>query len=92
MSTPKIRSRIFWNEDADNMVSQYSNDESREMVRKYILPPLRPNSFRHTMATHLFSNRNMDVVTISAKLDHAKPSMTMNIYAHRTSPVFCLFS
>ena len=34
------------------------------------------------MATHLFAKGSMDIVTVSARLGHAQPSTTMNIYAH----------
>ena len=43
--------------------------------------PLRFHDCRHTAATHMLA-RGVDVKTVSAILGHAKPSVTLNIYAH----------
>ena len=42
---------------------------------------LHPHMFRHTMATLSIAN-GADVVSVSAKLGHAKPSITLNVYSH----------
>lgn len=46
------------------------------------LPKINPHAFRHSMATTLLAN-GMDIVGVSRRLGHAKPSTTVNIYAHR---------
>ena len=53
--------------------------------------PISPNSFsvmwgravplRHTHASALFA-AGKDVVTISRRLGHAKPTITLNVYGH----------
>lgn len=48
---------------------------------KYELPHLNPHAFRHTSATLMFANA-VDVITISKKLGHSKPSTTMDMYGH----------
>ncbi|MBR2644458.1 MAG: tyrosine-type recombinase/integrase [Clostridia bacterium] len=45
------------------------------------LPKINPHAFRHSMATTLLAN-GMDIVGVSRRLGHAKPSTTVNIYAH----------
>lgn len=73
---------VFTQDNGEALHPDSINHEFLKMEKKYNLPHLRPHSFRHTMATHLFANGNMDVVTVSARLGHAQPSTTMNIYAH----------
>ena len=45
------------------------------------LPKINPHAFRHSMATALLAD-GMDIVGVSRRLGHAKPSTTVNIYAH----------
>ncbi|MBR6406958.1 MAG: site-specific integrase [Lachnospiraceae bacterium] len=45
------------------------------------LPEIRLHDLRHTGASLLLAN-NVDVVTVSHRLGHAKPSTTMDIYSH----------
>lgn len=76
------RGFVFSQDNGEPLHPDSINHEFAKMERKYNLPHLRPHSFRHTMATHLFAKGNLDVVTVSARLGHAQPSTTMNIYAH----------
>jgi len=48
------------------------------------LPRLRFHDLRHTAAS-LMINRGIPIVVVSRMLGHAKPSITLNIYAHCTS-------
>lgn len=50
-------------------------------VRHPELPKINPHAFRHTMATTLLAE-GMDIIGVSRRLGHAKPSTTVNIYAH----------
>jgi integrase len=43
--------------------------------------PATFNGLRHTHASQLIAN-DVDIVTISKRLGHAKPSVTLAIYAH----------
>ena len=45
------------------------------------LTPIHFHGLRHTNATLLIS-QNMDILTISKRLGHAKTSTTMDIYGH----------
>lgn len=45
------------------------------------LPEIRLHDLRHTGASLLIAN-NVDIVTVSHRLGHAKPSTTMDIYSH----------
>ncbi len=49
--------------------------------RKYGIKGLHPHLFRHTMATLTIVNGG-DVVSVSKKLGHSSPSITLNVYSH----------
>lgn len=49
--------------------------------KKYGLEGLHPHALRHTMATLAIAN-GADVVSVSRKLGHATPTITLNVYAH----------
>ena len=49
--------------------------------KRYNFPGLHPHTLRHTMATVSIAN-GADVVSVSKKLGHAAPSITLNIYSH----------
>src|SRR5262249_928425 len=45
------------------------------------MPEITFHGLRHTHASQLIAG-NVDIVTISKRLGHAKPSVTLAIYAH----------
>jgi integrase len=45
------------------------------------MPEITFHALRHTHASQLF-DRGVDIVTISKRLGHAKPDITLRIYAH----------
>lgn len=49
--------------------------------QRHDLIHLSPHAFRHTMASLLLYG-NMDYVTVSKRLGHAKVSTTLDIYSH----------
>lgn len=49
--------------------------------KRYNLPGIHPHALRHTMATLSIAN-GADIVSISEKLGHAEPSITLNVYSH----------
>lgn len=53
----------------------------RQFGKKYNLPGMHPHALRHTMATLSIAN-GADVVSVSKKLGHCNPSVTLNIYSH----------
>lgn len=48
---------------------------------KYNIPGIHPHALRHTMATLSIAN-GADIVSISEKLGHSEPSITLNVYSH----------
>lgn len=49
--------------------------------KRYNLPDIHPHTLRHTMAS-LSLTEGADPVSVSKKLGHCDPSVTMRIYAH----------
>lgn len=49
--------------------------------KRYNLPDIHPHTLRHTMAS-LSLIEGADIVSVSKKLGHCDPSVTMRIYAH----------
>lgn len=72
---------IFTQEDGSmlnpNTVTRYLTT----FGEKYGFPGLHPHTLRHTMATLSIAN-GADIVSISKKLGHATPSITLNVYSH----------
>jgi len=50
-------------------------------VRRLKLPPVSFHSLRHTHASMLLSS-GVDVLTVSRRLGHRKPSITLDVYGH----------
>lgn len=53
----------------------------RSLAKKYNLPGIHPHTFRHSHASIAIRN-GIDPVTVSKKLGHCNPSVTLNIYSH----------
>lgn len=53
----------------------------RDFGKRYNLPGLHPHTFRHSHASIAIRN-GIDPVTVSKKLGHCNPSVTLNIYSH----------
>ena len=60
----------------DNVSSEW-----RRLVRVLGLPKVTLHAWRHTHASQLI-RLNMDVLTISRRLGHGSPSITLNVYGH----------
>jgi integrase len=52
-----------------------------ELAERVGMPDVKFHGLRHTHASQLIA-RGVDIVTISKRLGHAKPSVTLAIYAH----------
>jgi integrase len=52
-----------------------------ELAEKIGLPQITFHSLRHTHASQLIAN-GVDIVTISKRLGHSNPAITLRIYAH----------
>lgn len=53
----------------------------RDFGKRYNLPGIHPHTFRHSHASIAIRN-GIDPVTVSKKLGHCNPSVTLNIYSH----------
>lgn len=62
-----------------DIIKKYNATVTDDEKKKH--PDIPLHGLRHTSATLLISE-NVDVRTVSARLDHAQTSTTMNIYAH----------
>ena len=60
-----------------NTITEYI----RNFGKRYDIRGLKPHALRHTMATLSIAN-GADVVSVSKKLGHCNPSVTLNIYSH----------
>lgn len=82
---------IFIQKDSGKMIhADTIGNKFKEIVQNYNagcedpadrLPEIRLHDLRHTGASLLIAN-GVDVVTVSHRLGHAKPSTTMDIYSH----------
>lgn len=72
---------VFTQDNGKPMHPDSVTDYLNKFSKKYNLPHINPNAFRHTMASMLYYN-GVDSVSISKRLGHAQVSTTANIYAH----------
>lgn len=85
------RNFIFIQRDSGLMIHVDTiTQKFQEIVRRYNdgcedpadrLPEIRLHDLRHTGASLLLAH-NVDIITVSHRLGHAKPSTTMDIYSH----------
>jgi integrase len=72
---------VFAMPDSEPRNPNSVSSEWRRLLRLNKLPAVRFHSLRHTHASHLIAN-GMDVLTISRRLGHSSPTVTLNIYGH----------
>jgi integrase len=71
----------FTQENGEMMNPQAPTAYLARFGKTYNLPGIHPHALRHTMATISIAN-GADVVSVSEKLGHAEPSITLNVYTH----------
>lgn len=71
----------FTQDNGEMMNPQAPTSYLSRFGKKYNLPGIHPHALRHTMATLSIAN-GADVVSVSEKLGHAEPSITLNVYSH----------
>lgn len=71
----------FTQENGEMMNPQAPTSYLARFGKKYNIENLHPHALRHTMATLSIAN-GADVVSISEKLGHAEPAITLNVYSH----------
>ena len=57
------------------------SQEWARLIRKMKLPRVTFHALRHTHASQLIAN-GMDVVTVSRRLGHGSPAITLSVYSH----------
>ena len=60
----------------------YISKRFKKILKKNNLPEIRFHDLRHTAASWLVNNKNVDLTTVKAILGHEKLSTTMDIYTH----------
>lgn len=71
----------FTQENGEMMSPQAPTAHLRLFGKKYNLPGIHPHTLRHTMATISIAN-GADVVSVSKKLGHSTPAITLSVYSH----------
>jgi integrase len=72
---------VFRHHDGTPLVPNSVSTEWRRLVRTLGLPRVSLHAWRHTHASQLIAS-GMDVLTISRRLGHGSPSITLNVYGH----------
>lgn len=72
---------VFRQVDGTPLVPNSITTEWRRLVVSLKLPHVSLHAWRHTHASQLIAS-GMDVLTISCRLGHGSPSITLNVYGH----------
>lgn len=75
------RGFCFTQDNGEMMNPQAPTAHLRLFGKKYNLPGIHPHALRHTMATISIAN-GADVVSVSKKLGHSSPAITLDVYSH----------
>ncbi|MFI4973930.1 MAG: tyrosine-type recombinase/integrase [Caulobacterales bacterium] len=76
---------VFRRPDGSPMRPDMVSSEWRKMVVSAKLPKVSLHALRHTHASQLIAS-GMDVLTISRRLGHGAPSITLDTYTHLFKP------
>jgi integrase len=71
--------------DGSPLVPDNVSSEWRKVVSSPNLPKVSLHALRHTHASQLIAS-GMDVLTISRRLGHGSPSITLDVYSHLFKP------
>jgi integrase len=72
---------LFANLEGEPLRPSTVSSDWGEVAERIGMPEITFHGLRHTHASQLIAS-NVDIVTISKRLGHAKPSVTLAIYAH----------
>jgi integrase len=72
---------LFSNLEGDPLQPSNVSSDWGELAERIGVPEVTFHGLRHTHASQLIA-AGVDIVTISKRLGHAKPSVTLAIYAH----------
>jgi integrase len=76
---------VFRQADGSPLLPDSLSSEWRRLVRTLKLPKVTMHAWRHTHASQLIA-AGLDVLTISRRLGHGTPSVTLNVYSHLFKP------
>ena len=76
---------VFRRADGSPMLPDSVSSEWRRAVVALKLPKVSLHALRHTHASQLIAS-GMDVLTISRRLGHGAPSITLDVYSHLFKP------
>jgi integrase len=76
---------VFQRPDRSPMLPDSVSSEWRKVVDSLKLPKVSLHALRHTHASQLIAS-GMDVLTISRRLGHGAPSITLDVYSHLFKP------
>jgi len=72
---------LFANLDGDPLQPSNVSSDWGDLAERLGIPDVTFHGLRHTHASQLIAS-DVDIVTVSKRLGHAKPSVTLAIYAH----------
>jgi integrase len=72
---------VFPNVNGEPRSPNSLSKEWRRIAKRLKLPTVNLHAFRHTHASQLIA-AGMDVLTISRRLGHSSPTVTLGVYAH----------
>ena len=72
---------LFANLEGEPLQPSNVSSDWGEIAESISMPEVTFHGLRHTHASQLIA-RGVDIVTISKRLGHAKPSVTLAVYAH----------
>ena len=76
---------VFRQPDGSPLAPDSISSEWRRLVSTLKLPKVSLHALRHTHASQLIAS-GMDVLTISRRLGHGSPSITLDVYSHLFKP------
>ena len=85
LGKPADDALVFQRPDGEPLVPNSVTTEWRRLVTTLKLPKVSLHAWRHTHASQLIAS-GMDVLTISRRLGHGSPSITLDVYSHLFKP------
>jgi integrase len=82
LGRPGATNLVFTRADAEPWPPNEISRHWYELTRRYNLPRVAFHALRHTHASALIA-AGLDIVSISKRLGHASPTITLNVYAHK---------
>lgn len=76
---------VFRRPTGEPMFPENVTSEWRRLVSSLKLPKVTMHAWRHTHASQLIAS-GMDILTVSRRLGHGSPSITLDVYSHLFKP------